>query len=205
MNEKTLSVIKELKEKSKKRNFPQTFDLIINLKELDLKKPESKINEEIVLPYGKGKESKVVVFSDSLKSKEAIILTSNDLEKLARQKREAKKLAQETDFFLAEAKLMPVVGRILGQSLGPKGKIPKVLSGDVSNLIKNYKKTVRVRIKESPVLQCAIGNEQMKDEEIVENITALLKSLETKLPKGKNNIGNVLLKLTMSKPIKLEV
>ena len=44
----------------------------------------------------------------------------------------------------------------------------------------------------------------MKDEQIAENIEAVLKSLEEKLPKGKHNIKEILLKLSMSKPIKVE-
>ena len=45
MKDKILSAIKELKKE--KRKFSQTFDLIINLREFDIKKPENKLNEEI--------------------------------------------------------------------------------------------------------------------------------------------------------------
>jgi large subunit ribosomal protein L1 len=205
MNEKILKLVKELKEKSKKRKFSQTFDLIVNLKELDIKKPESKINEEFALPNGRGKEAKVVIFSDSLKGSDTENLATSDIEKLGKNKRLAKKLSRETDFFLAEAKLMPSIGKVLGQFLAPKGKMPKLISGNADSLVKNLKQSVRVRIKDSPVIQCLIGNESMKDEEIVENIEALLKFLETRLPKGKHNIGKVLLKMTMSEPIEIEV
>lgn len=205
MKEKILKAIKELREKSKKRNFSQTFDLIINLKEFDVKKPENKLNEEFTLPNGRGEDAKVLVFSDSLKELDVGILTSSDIEKLAKNKRFSKKLVRETDFFLAEAKLMPVIGKVLGQFLAPRGKMPKIIAGDVNYLVKSLKKSVRIRIKDSPVIQCPVGNESMKDEEIAENIEALLKYLETKLPKGKHNIGKVLVKLTMSNPIRIEV
>ena len=205
MNEKILAKVKELKEKSKKRKFSQTFDLIVSLKEFDIKKPENKFTEDVVLPNGRGKEASVVIFSDSTKDTDLKIYTNDMIQSLAKNKRAAKNLVKQTDFFLAEAKLMPVVGRILGAFVGPKGKMPKLVTGDVKSLVKNYKKSVRVRVKDSPVIQCLIGKEDMKDEEIVENIETVLKFLETKLPKGKNNIDKVSLKLTMGNPINLEV
>ncbi len=205
MKEKILNKIKELREKSKKRNFVQTFDLIINLKEFDVKKPENKITEDIALPHGRGSEAKVVIFSDSIKDVDAQVLTSADIEKIAKNKREVRRIAKNTDFFLAEPKLMPLVGKYFGQFLGPRGKMPKIISGNIEKLIENYKKSVRIRIKDAPVVQCLVGKENMKDEEIAENIETVIETLKAKLPKGKQNIGEVLLKLTMSKPIKIEV
>jgi large subunit ribosomal protein L1 len=205
VTEKILEAIKELREKSKKRNFLQTFDLIINLKEFDGKKPENKINEDFVLPHGKGEEAKVVIFSDTIKEAKAEILRSFDLEKLAKDKRSLRKLAKSTDFFLAEPQLMPLIGKTLGQFLAPKGKMPKIISGDVEKMVENYKKSVKIRIKDSPVIQCAVGKENMKDEEIAENILAIINFLKEKLPKGAGNIGKVLLKLTMSKPVEIKV
>ena len=204
-NEKILSAIKELRDKSEKRQFSQSFDLLISLKEVDLKKPENKFTEDVVLPHGKGKESTVIVFADNIKDAGADIFTTDDVNNLVKNKRKAKKLVSSTDFFLAEAKLMPVVGKVLGQFIGPRGKLPKVITGDVKALVKNSKKAVRIRVKDSPVIQTIVGKEDMKDEEIAENIDAVLKILETKLPKGKSNIGKIMLKLTMGKPMKIEV
>jgi large subunit ribosomal protein L1 len=205
MTEKILNAIKELKEKSKKRNFPQTFDLIVNLKEFDAKKPENKFSEDFVLPFGKGKESKVVVFADEIKTDKCKVLGTEEIQKLAKNKRAAKKIVKQVDFFLAEPKLMPLIGKTLGVYLGPAGKMPKIITGNIDSLIENYKKSIRIKIKDSPVVQCPVGNEKMKEEEIEKNIESVLKFLETKLPKGKNNIKEVLLKLTMGKPIKIEV
>jgi len=200
-----LEALKELRSKSKPRNFVQTVDLIVNLKEIDLKKPENKINEVVELPYGRGKEASVVVFSDEIKNLDVPVLNSKDIEELAKNKRACKKLAKETEFFLSEAKLMPVVGKHLGRYLAPRNKMPKLISGDVKQMIESMKKSVRVKIKSSPVIQCPVGTEKMKDEEIAENIKQVLKFLEEKLPKGKNNIKNVFVKLTMSAPVKVEV
>ena len=205
MNEKILKVVKELREKSKKRNFPQGFDLIVNLKELDLKKAENKFSEDVVLPHGRGENASVIVFSDSVKEVGADVLSSGEIEKFARDKREARKISNGTDFFLADVKLMPLVGKNLGQFLAPRGKMPKIISGDLKSLVENYKKSVRIKVKDSPVIQCSVGNEKMKDDEVAENVEAILRFLESRLPKGKHNIKEVLLKMTMGQPVKVGV
>jgi large subunit ribosomal protein L1 len=205
MDEKILNAIKGLRDKSGKRNFSQSFDLIISLKEYDMKKPESKFTEDVVLPHGKGRESSVIVFADNIKDPGVDVFTTEQVNELTKNKRKAKKLVSTTDFFLAEAKLMPIVGKVLGQYVGPRGKLPKIITGDAKALVKNYKKSVRVRVKDAPVIQTIIGKEDMKDQEIAENIEAVLNYLKTRLPKGKNNIGKIMMKLTMGKPIKIEV
>jgi large subunit ribosomal protein L1 len=203
METKILNTIKELKEKSKKRNFSQTFDLIVILKEIDLKKPENRFSEDVVLPRGRGESASIVVFSDRLKDIDCETIGSNDIEKLSKDKRAVKKMVSKTQFFLAEAPLMPVVGKALGQFLAPRGKMPKIITGDATQLVKNLKKSVRIKIKDAPVIQCLVGNEDMSDEDVTENIESVLEFLNTKLPKGKHNIGRVLIKLTMSEPIKV--
>jgi len=205
MKEKILKTIEELRKSPKKRNFSQTFDLIISLKEFDVKKPENRFTEDVVLPHGRGEGAGVVVFSDTLKNLDCDVLTGVDIERYSKNKREARKLVKSTDFFFADAKLMAAVGKVFGQFIGPRGKLPKVITGDIDDTIKNYKKTVRIKVKDSPVIQCLVGKENMKDEEIAENVEAVIKALEAKLPKGIHNIKSIMLKLTMSKPVKVEV
>lgn len=205
MREKILQAIKELKENSKKRNFSQTFDMIVLLKEVDLKKPENKISDEIFLPNGFGEEVSIKIFSDTIRPEGVEAISSTELARIAKDKRAAKKLVKETEFFLAEPKLMPVVAKSLGQIMGPRGKLPKVIAGDVKSVIQNLKKSVKFRVKDSPVIQFKVGKESMDDEDVAENIEAAVKHLENKLPKGKSNISKVMLKLTMSKPVKVEI
>jgi len=203
MRDEILKTIKELRENSKKRNFSQTFDLIIGLKEFDTKKAENKFSEDVSLPRGRGKEANVVVFSDSLKDLDCEIFSNSDIQSLAKNKRETRKLVSQTEFFLAEAPLMPIIGKSLGQILAPSGKMPRIISGEVKPMIKKLKNSVKIRVKDSPVIQCLVGKEDMKDDDVADNIEAVLNFLETRLPKGKHNIKEVLLKLTMSKPIKV--
>jgi len=205
VTEKILAAIKEVREKSKKRNFSQTFDLIIALKDLDLKKPENKFSEDFVLPKGRGENAKVVIFADAIKNVDCEVLTTNDINKLAGKKGEIKKLVKKTDFFLAEPKLMPAIGKALGQVLAPRGMMPKLITEDAKSMLERLKKSVRISVKDSPVIQCLVGKENMNDKEIEENVEAVLRFAESKLPKGKHNIKNILLKLTMSNGIKIEV
>jgi len=205
MNENILKAVKETRTGLKKRNFSQSFDMIVNLKLIDTKKPEGKINEPFVLPNGRGKDAKVVVFADGEKDVDCQTYGSSDIDRLSKDKRGLKKLSRITDFFLSEPKLMPIIGKSLGRVLAPRGKMPIVVARDLKNAVKKHKKSVRIKIKDSPVIQCIVGIESMKDEEVTENIDAVLKFLEKRLPKGRNNIGKVLIKLTMGKPIKIEL
>lgn len=198
--------IKEVKEESKKRNFSQRYDLIINLKDLDLKKAENKIDEFFVLPKGSGKEASITLFSDSAKKIEGCrIIKSSEIEGLGKKKKEVKKLINQTDFFLSEPKLMPVVGKHLGKFLAPVGKMPKPVVGDVEKMIKDSGSAVKITVGKQPIIHTVVGSEKMDDKDVEENIRALLNFLKTKLPRGKNNIKNVYLKVTMGHPVKLEV
>jgi len=202
----------EVKAKAKKRNFVQSVDLAINLKDIDLKKPENRINEELALPKGRGKKLKVAVIADgemALQAKEVAdrVITKEELEELAKDKKAAKKIANDIDFFIAQSDLMTTVGRFLGPVLGPRGKIPKPLppGAPIAPLADRLRKTVRLRSKDKPVIHVAVGTEDMSDEDIAENIETVLTHLERRLEKGFNNIRSVYIKTTMGPSVRLEV
>jgi len=201
-----LEKIKELKEKSKKRNFTQRYDLIINLKDIDLKKSENKINEIFILPKGTGKESSITLFSDSTAKIEGCkIIKESEIEGLSTNKKRLSELINETQFFFAEPKLMPIVGKHLGKFLAPRGLMPKPLVGDVEKTIKDSSKGVKIFVDKQPLIHTIVGSENMDDKDVEENIKELLNYLKKRLPRGKNNIKDVCLKLTMSHPVKIEV
>ena len=198
--------IRKLKENSKKRNFNQTYDLIVNLKDLDLKKSENKINEIVVLPKNPGKEKTITVFTESGKKTEGInVIKSSKIESLGKNKKEVANLIAKTGFFFAEPKLMPVVGKHLGKYLAPKGLMPKILTGSIDQTAKKYKNAVSIKIDKQLIVHTIVGSYDMKDEDIEKNIETIMNFLKTKLPKGRNNIKNAYLKFTMSKPVKLDV
>ena len=198
-----LESIKKVRE-SKKRNFNQIFDLVINLKEIDLKKTENKIDEHFTLPNGTGKVASITLFSDSAKKIEGCkIIKGTEIEGLG--KKDLKKVIKETDFFLSEPKLMSVVGKHLGKFLAPRGMMPKPVAGDINKIIESTKKGIRIRLDKQPIIHTIVGSEKMDDKEVEENIKTLLVHLEKKLPRGKNNIKSVYLKTTMGHPVKIEV
>lgn len=202
--------IKEAKEKSKKRNFKQSIDLCINVKGVDLKKPENKFKEEVILPHTKGNGSKVGVIGTLLitkaKDKADILIDVNELATLEANKRKAKKLIEEVDFFIAEPELMARIGRTLGRILGPRNKMPKPFPGqaDPAPLINRLKKSVIIELRDNPVVQCSVGTEGMNDEQINENVNVVINAVENKLPNKMHNIKSILVKTTMGPSIKIK-
>ncbi|MCS7134854.1 MAG: 50S ribosomal protein L1, partial [Candidatus Aenigmarchaeota archaeon] len=186
--------IKELREKSKKRKFTQKVDIIITFKEFDVNKPENKIDEFFQLPKGIGRPTRITIFHSEKLATNHKVLAPTDIEALEKDKKKLKKLIGETDIFVSEPKLMPLVGKSLGKYLAPRGMMPKPIIGDVNNFLKSLEGSVRISIKKQAAIQTIVGSENMKDEDIAENIEALLNYLVHKLPKGKHNIKNVYLK-----------
>jgi len=201
----------ELRKNLVKRKFPQSIDLVVKLREVDLKKPENRINEAIALPNPPDKSLKICVIASgdlATRAKAAgadMLISREDLENLGKDKKAARKLAVSYDFFIAEAPLMPLVGRGLGSFLGPRGKMPTPIppNAPIDQVVSNHRKMVRVRMREQPVLQCRVGTENMSDDKLVENVQTVVSRVEQKLERGFKNIGEILLKATMSKPVKV--
>jgi large subunit ribosomal protein L1 len=213
LDQKTiLNAVKEAKEKSQKRKFNQSVELVLKLQDIDMKAPESKIQEVIELPYAPEKPNKICVIASgelALKARKAnadLVIERGDLESMAGKKQEMRKIANGYDFFIAEAPLMPIVGRTLGSVLGPRGKMPIPVppSADIAPLLAKHRKTITVRMRSQPVLQNRIGMENMKDEEIAENIQVVLRVLEGKLKKGMKNIKTAYIKTAMGAPVKIK-
>ncbi|UCH32761.1 MAG: 50S ribosomal protein L1 [Candidatus Bathyarchaeota archaeon] len=208
-----LETVKLAKENSGGKKFNQTMELIINLQDIDMKKPEAKIQETIELPHTPKKKTRTCVIATgelALKAKKAgadLIMGKAELESLATDKKGQKKLANDYDSFIAEAPLMVLVGRTLGPTLGPRGKMPKPVppSIDIKNQISRSGKTVTLRLRGQPTLQCAVGTEDMKDEEIAANVMAVVRRIEGKLKRGLKNISSICLKTTMGKPAKIKL
>ncbi len=204
-----LTKIKEAREKGKKRKFSQTFDLVISLAGVDLKKPENRLNLDFLLPEGKGKGSKVVLIADAMASAAKddvdLVIRKAEIDPLSKDVKKLKSIAKNHDSFFGEIALMPLIGKTLGQVLGPIGKMPKPLppNANIKAFVEAARKTVKVRVTTTPVIQTVVGTETMDDQKIENNVNALVNFVKEKLPKGKNNIKAVYLKLTMGPAIKL--
>jgi large subunit ribosomal protein L1 len=213
LDNKTISdAIKEAKAKSGEKKFNQTVDLILDITEIDMKAPEGKIQEIVELPHATGKPNKICVIASgefALKAKNAQanhVIERADLEALSGKKKELRKVAGDYDVFISEAPLMPLVGRILGPVLGPRGKMPIPVppNADIAALINKHRKTVVVRMRNQPIIQVSVGSQQMKDEQLVENIITVLRVLDAKLKRGLKNVKYAFIKTSMGQPVKIK-
>jgi len=204
--EKLVKALAEFR-KDKERKFDQTVDLIVNLKNFDLRKES--FSSVISVPH-KIKDVKVAAYKEK-KSDVVDTITKLQLEKLT-DKKDIKKLIKKYDFFMSAAPIMPKLATVLGRHLGPAGKMPSPQLGIVpptedkaaiEAVKEKINKAVKIRTKE-PSIKVSVGKISMKDEQILENINAIEKEILNKLPRGKENIRNVLIKLTMSKPVRVE-
>jgi len=207
--------VKFVKDNSKKRQFKQTFDLILNLKEIDLKKTENQVDVFANLHYSKGKKVKVcgLVGAELIEQAKKVFdnaILNDDFEKFAKDKKSQKKLADEYDFFVAQGNIMTKVASTFGRVFGPRGRMPNPKIGcvvppnaNLDPLNEKLHKLVRLKTGKTPILQVSVGNQEMDDKEIADNINAIYTTLIHNLPTEKNNIKSIVLKLTMSKPFKI--
>jgi large subunit ribosomal protein L1 len=213
LDKKTLlDAVKEAKEKSGQKKFNQTVDLILDIKEIDMKAPEGKITEVVELPHATAKPNKICFVASgelALKARRANadnVIERADLDALAGKKKDLRKIANDYDVFISEASLMQTVGRTLGPVLGPRGKMPIPISSsvDVVALIEKHRKTIVVRMRNQPIIQTTIGTQNQSDEELVDNIQAVLRVLDGKLKRGLKNIKMVFIKTSMGTPVKIK-
>src|SRR6476469_8411844 len=194
------NMIKNARGGFKKRNFTQSAELSLILKDIDVKKGFS-INEVVSLPNKTTKSSSICVFASGdmgMRAKKA------ELDRLATNKKDARKVVKAYDFFLADTSLMSSVGRSLGQFMGPKGKMPSPIAygAPIENIAERFRGSVRARTKNQLNIAAKIGDEKMEDEHLVKNALAIIAAVEKKLPQGDKNIRDMSIKFTMSNPSK---
>ena len=208
--EDIIEALKMAREKSPIRNFEQSFDLTINLRELDLNRPEDRVQLRVQLPNGAG-ERKVLVFASgdlALRARRAgadKVIEPAELEQLTNNRKEAKMSFNDYDSFIAEAPMMPTVGRVAGPILGPKGKMPIPVSpqAPIDEIVERERRTIVLRSRDKPFVKCIVGKESMSNREVAQNIEAVVNSISQELKRGMSNINNIYIKLTMGGSVKL--
>jgi large subunit ribosomal protein L1 len=211
VNENTLRAVNDAIGSAPKRKFTESVDLVVNLKNIDLSQPKNRITESIVLPKGRGKATKIGVFAKgdlAIKSQSGgadLIISPEDIDEMSGDKKLIRSTTRDIDFFVAEAPLMPSIGKSFGPILGPKGKMPDPMpsSADPTPIINRLKRTVKVRTKDKPTFHALVGNLSMSVEDIAANIEALLSTVESKLDNGTQNIASVYVKTTMGPAVRL--
>jgi len=201
-------VIKKVKSETKQRKFTQAVELIINFKDIDVKKGFA-LNEIVQLPKTSSPATVCVMATGDMSQKakqanaDAVIGTA-ELEKFATNKRESRKFINKYDFFLADTKVMPLVGKTLGQFLGPRGKMPTPVPFDapIESFLQRFRSSIKVRTRASLSISCKIGDESMEDTDLAINAHTVISAIEKKLPNGEKNIKKIMIKTTMGKPVK---
>ena len=189
--------------KEKKRKFVQTVDLIVNLRNFDVRKEALNTFVNVI----HANEKKIAGFLTK-KSKLIPTITEADFVKYNDLK-DIKKLADSYDIFIAVAPLMGKIATKFGRVLGPIGKMPSPQAGiitkeddaTIEDVLKKVKTVVKVRNKEMSI-KLPVGKEDFEDSKIIENVETVLKQLEGKFPRGRDCIKNVIIKFTMTPSIK---
>jgi large subunit ribosomal protein L1 len=201
-------MIKTVKADAKQRKFKQALEIIITFKDIDVKKGFA-LNEIVQLPKTSSPAAVCVMATGDMSTKakaakaDAVIGTE-ELDKFAANKRESRKFINKYDFFLADTKIMPVVGKVLGQLLGPRGKMPVPVPFDapIESFLQRFRSSIKVRVRSSLSLACKFGDETMDDADLAINAHAVVSAVEKKLPNGEKNIKRIMIKTTMGKPTK---
>jgi large subunit ribosomal protein L1 len=213
--EKVKLALNKVRESSSKRNFKQTIDMIITLKDLDLKKPDHQMDLFLSLHQSNGRKTKVCGLVGSELKDQAIkeldfVVDLTEFEKYAKDKKKMKKLCEDYDYFIAQSTLMPKIAQTFGRVFGPRNKMPNPKSGSVvppnanlAPLKAKLQNTIRIFIKTSPQYQVAVGKEDMDDDIIIDNILTIYNQILHNLPNEIHNIKDVMLKMTMGPAVKI--
>lgn len=200
--------LKEVIERSPKRRFNEAVDLVVVLRGVDLKRdPNAKINELVELPHApRNRKVKIAVIGKGeflMKAREAgadRTLEPEEIEAIAASKRALRKLANEYDFFIAQADVLPKIVRFIGPVFGPRNKMPISLpagsASQLPDLIEKLRRSVRIRTKDQPIVHTKVGSRDMGAEELLENIRAVLSAIERKY-EDPSKIAKVYVKTTM--------
>ena len=201
-------MVKNAKAATKEKKFKQSLELILNFKDVDVKKGFA-INEVVQLPKTSSPATVCVMATGDMgqKAKQAnadAVIGTEELDKFATNKRESRKFINKYDFFLADTQVMPLVGKTLGQLLGPRGKMPTPVpfNAPIDAFLQRFRSSIKVRTRASLSLSCKIGDETMDDADLAVNAHAILSAVEKKLPNGEKNMKRIMIKTTMGKPVK---
>ena len=201
-------MINQAKTSTKQRKFKQSIEMIIVFKDIDVKKGFA-LNEVVQLPKTNSPATVCIMATGDMgqKAREAkadAVVGSEELDRFATNKRASRKFINKYDFFLADTQIMPVVGKVLGQLLGPRGKMPTPVpfNASIESFLQRFRTSIKVRARASLAMSCKIGDESMENADLAINAHAVLSAVEKKLPSGEKNLKRVIIKTTMGKPVK---
>ena len=214
--------VASLVDKSKRYTLDEALDLIpkiawANFKEsveahitLKLASNET-VRGTVSLPYGTGKEVKVLVFAKGEKAREAKEAGADYVGDVDLVEKIMKENWLDFDVVIATPDMMREVGK-LGRILGPRGLMPSPKSGtvtmDVAKAVQEFKKgRIEFRSDKTGVVHAAIGKVDFPREHLKANFLALYDAVLKAKPQGHKGeyVRSVTLTTTMGPGIKLDI
>merc|ERR1712018_55630 len=193
----------------KKRNFMETVELQVMLKNYDPQK-DKRFSGTVKLPHIARPKFTVCVLGnqahiDQAKAVGIPSMSVDDLKKLNKDKKLVKKLAKKYDAFLASDTLIRQIPRLLGPGLNKAGKFPTILgaSDDMMAKIGEMQQTIKFQMKKVLCLAVAVGTVEMTDDQLAQNINMSINYLVSLLKKQWQNVRSLHVKSTMGRPVRL--
>ena len=212
MENNITAAINEALDKAPERAFVESIEFAFTIKDVDLKTPNNRIKEEIRLPSGRGRELKVAMFAAgeaATKAKAAglAVFSPQDIEDFGGKKGQAKKVANQYDFFLSEVPHMGLIGRHLGTVLGPRGKMPRPVPPtlDPAVLATGLSSTVVVKSGDKMTFHASFGTVKQSHDELLANAMEVYNRVTSKLERGIGNIRSLFIKTSMGPAQRIEV
>ncbi len=211
MNKTLEDAVRKAISEAPERRFNESVDLAINLHNIDMSLPANRVDEEIILPHGRGRSAKIAVFASgetallAQRAEADLVISPDELNELGDDKKRARKIADEYTYFIAETSLMPTIGKKLGPILGKRGKMPLPLppNVDIMPIINRQRNLVKLRSRDRLTFHLAVGSKDMDVQMIAENVEAVTTKLEQTLKDGKQNLKSVYVKTTMGPAVKV--
>merc|ERR1712168_1495717 len=192
--------------KDKNRKFTESVELQIMLKNYDPQK-DKRFSGTVKLPNVARPKFTVCVLGNQAHIDEAKKLgiphmSVDDLKKLNKDKKLVKKLAKKYDAFLASDALIRQIPRLLGPGLNKAGKFPSILThqDDMLGKVNDIKATIKFQMKKVLCLNVAVGNVDMSEDQLVQNLNLSINFLVSLLKKNWQNVKSLTIKSTMGKP-----
>jgi len=194
-----------------KRGFLETIELQIVLKNYDPVR-DKRFSGSIKLPTPPRQKFKVCVLGNQKHCDEAKVagipfMSVDDLNKLKRNNKLVKKLANQYNAFLASNDLIKRIPRILGPGLNKAGKFPSVLgnSDNINDKVNEQKASIKFQLKskKNMVLGVPVGNVSMNEGEVTNNTNLAINFLVSLLKKNWQNIRKLYVKSSMGPPFRI--
>lgn len=189
--------------KGKKRNFQETVDLQVSLKNYDPQK-EKRFSGTFKLPHNPRPNLKLCMLGTQVhceKAEEAGIdaMNTEALKGFNKNKKIIKKWTKKYDAYLASDTLIKQIPRLLGPALNKAGKFPTVVSAreSVKEKAEEVRATIKFQMKKVLTLNVAVGHVGLTHAQIKQNTQLACNFLASLLKKNWQNIKVLYIKSTM--------